>query len=179
LRRSRCSYRMIAILPFGTAAPQSHKRDNNFDFVRLVAALSVVFSHAFLIAEGTAANEPLVRLSGNQAVLGLVGVFVFFAISGYLVTESYCRSPAPGGFALRRCLRIFPGLIVNTLVCALVLGPLVTTRSLSGYFTDGALGAYVFDTLTLNQSNPSLSGPLSALGTLEQRAKLIDPIAHA
>lgn len=136
--------------------PQS--RDNNFDFVRLVAALSVVLSHAFLIAEGTTANEPLVRLSGNQAVLGLLGVFVFFAISGYLVTESYCRNPAPAGFALRRGLRIFPGLIVNTLICALILGPLVTTRPFLAYFSDGALSTYLFQTLTLSPVAPALPG---------------------
>jgi peptidoglycan/LPS O-acetylase OafA/YrhL len=120
----------------------------------------VVLSHAFLIEEGTTANEPRVRLSGNQAVLGLLGVFVFFAISGYLVTESYCRNPAPGGFVLRRALRIFPGLIVNTLICALVLGPLVTTNPLSGYFSDGAFGTYLFQTLTLSPGAPPLPGVL-------------------
>jgi peptidoglycan/LPS O-acetylase OafA/YrhL len=139
-------------------SPATVSRENNFDFVRLVAAISVVFSHAFLVAEGTEANEPLVRLSGNQAVLGLIGVFVFFAISGYLVTESYCRSPAPGAFALRRALRIFPGLIVNTLICALVLGPLVTTQPLATYFADSAVGNYIVKTLTLNPVIPSLPG---------------------
>jgi peptidoglycan/LPS O-acetylase OafA/YrhL len=139
-------------------SPTTVSRENNFDFVRLVAAISVVFSHAFLVAEGTEANEPLVRLSGNQAVLGLIGVFVFFAISGYLVTESYCRSPAAGAFALRRALRIFPGLIVNTLICALVLGPLVTTQPLATYFADSAVGNYIVKTLTLNPVIPALPG---------------------
>src|SRR5213083_1586898 len=93
-------------------------RANNFDALRLIAALAVVFSHSFLIAEGSEANEWFVRISGNQAVLGLVGVFVFFVISGYLVTESWCRNPAPGLFAVRRTLRIYPGLVVNILICA-------------------------------------------------------------
>jgi len=34
-------------------------RRNNFDALRLLAAASVVFSHSFLIAEGTQNNEPL------------------------------------------------------------------------------------------------------------------------
>ncbi len=96
------------------------RRANNFDALRLLAALSVVFSHSFLIAEGSEANEPFVWLTGNQCILGLVGVFVFFVISGYLVTESWCRSPAPGWFALRRGLRIYPGLIINVALCAFV-----------------------------------------------------------
>jgi peptidoglycan/LPS O-acetylase OafA/YrhL len=149
---------MTAKPPRAKTAPKPDDRRNNFDFVRLAAALSVLFSHSFLIAEGTTANEPLVRLSGNQAVLGLLGVFVFFAISGYLITESYCRAPALAGFALRRALRIFPGLVVNTLICALVLGPLVTTLPLSAYFGDHAVGSFIFRMIALNPSVPPLPG---------------------
>jgi len=94
-----------------------------------------VFSHSFLIAEGSEANEPFARITGNQCILGLVGVFVFFIISGYLVTESYCRSPAPGRFAARRVLRIYPGLLLNVLVCALLVGPMISTLPLGAYFT--------------------------------------------
>jgi peptidoglycan/LPS O-acetylase OafA/YrhL len=65
-----------------TALPS---RRNNFDAVRLIAAVSVIFSHSFLIAEGTQNNEWLILLTGNQSILGLTGVFVFFAISGFLV----------------------------------------------------------------------------------------------
>src|SRR5207237_9386085 len=110
-----------------------HRR-NNFDVLRLIAALSVVFSHSFLVAEGSEANEPFVWLNGNQCILGLVGVFVFFVISGYLVTESWCRTPLPGRFALRRGVRIYPGLVVNVLLCAFVIGPLVSALSLPAYF---------------------------------------------
>src|ERR1700735_5470329 len=62
---------------------------NNFDALRFFAAASVIFSHAFLVAEGTEGNEWFARLTGGQTILGLVGVFVFFTISGYLVTGSY------------------------------------------------------------------------------------------
>src|SRR5438105_8084462 len=99
-----------------TSSPDPRHRRNNFDALRLIAALSVVFSHSFLIAEGSEANEPFAKLTGNQWILGLVGVFVFFVISGYLVTESYRRRPAPVNFAARRALRIFPGLAVNLMI---------------------------------------------------------------
>jgi peptidoglycan/LPS O-acetylase OafA/YrhL len=62
-------------------------RQNNFDALRLVAAASVVFSHSFLIAEGNQDHETLIWLTDNRSILGLVGVFVFFAISGFLVTQ--------------------------------------------------------------------------------------------
>src|SRR5215472_9129324 len=109
-------------------------RQNNFDALRLVAAISVIFSHSFLIAEGTQNNEWLVRLSGNQTILGLAGVFVFFAVSGFLVTQSFEQTPDPWRFLAKRSLRIFPGLFVATLLSAFVLGPLVTTLPLSAYF---------------------------------------------
>src|SRR3954471_2758590 len=123
--------------------PDTAPRRNNFDALRLIAALSVVFSHYFLIAEGSEANEPFVWLSGNQCILGLVGVFVFFVISGYLVTESWCRSPRPGHFVSRRLLRIYPGLLVHALVCAMLLGPLVTSLPLRAYFADPVLRSFL------------------------------------
>jgi hypothetical protein len=49
-----------------------------FDFIRLVAASSVIFSHAFQISEGTDENEPLVHLLGAHNIAGIYGVFIFF-----------------------------------------------------------------------------------------------------
>ncbi|HEX3864068.1 MAG TPA: acyltransferase [Stellaceae bacterium] len=135
-------------------------RANNFDAIRLFAALSVVFSHSFLIAEGSEANEPFAALSRNQCVLGLVGVFVFFVISGYLVTESYCRQPAPGRFALRRALRIYPGLVVNGVVCALVIGPLLTALPLYTYFSAAGMRVFLGKILTLDAGPMRLPGVL-------------------
>src|SRR5688572_15400253 len=126
------------------------ERANNFDAVRLAAALAVVFSHSFLIAEGTERNEPFVWITGNQSILGLLGVFVFFVISGYLVTESYVRNPAPGRFALRRTLRIYPGLVVNVLVCAFLVGPLVSALPLGAYLASPELRLFLAKTITLD-----------------------------
>ena len=94
------------------------RRDNNFDLLRLVAAASVIFSHSFLIAEGTENHEPLILLTHRQSILGLAGVFVFFAISGFLVTASYETSPSPLRYLAKRALRIFPGLFAALLVSA-------------------------------------------------------------
>src|SRR6516165_3115921 len=102
-------------------------RHNNFDALRLVAATSVVFSHSFLIVEGTQDHEWLIWLTGNQSILGLVGVFVFFAISGFLVTQSFEETDDAWRFLAKRALRIFPGLFVATLLSAFLLAPLVTT----------------------------------------------------
>jgi peptidoglycan/LPS O-acetylase OafA/YrhL len=82
----------------------------NSDFIRLVAASAVIFSHSFLIAEGSEQNEPLARLLGERNILGIYGVFVFFIMSGFFVAASAPSSASPGHFLWKRFLRIFPAL---------------------------------------------------------------------
>lgn len=110
-------------------------RHNNFDLLRLLAALSVLLSHAFLIAENSQDHDPLMLLTGGQAILGLAGVFVFFTISGYLITQSFEATAQPFVFLAKRALRIFPGLILCLLVCVFAIGPLVTRLPLAEYFS--------------------------------------------
>ncbi len=102
-------------------------RRNNFDLLRLLAAASVIFSHAFLLGEGRQDIEPLMILTGGQTILGVVGVFVFFVISGFLVTMSFEETASAPRFLAKRALRIYPGFIVCLLVSALVLGPFVSS----------------------------------------------------
>ncbi len=136
------------------------RRDNNFDALRLFAAVSVFFSHSFLIAEGVQDNEPLILLTGNQSILGLAGVFVFFAISGFLVTQSFEQTPYAMQFLAKRALRIFPGLFVATLLSAFVLGPLVTDLPLAAYLGRTEPYRYVLGNTLLDQTVGELPGVL-------------------
>lgn len=140
------------------AGEQSRSRHNNFDALRLVAAVSVIFSHAFLIADGTQKNEWLIRLTGNQSIVGLCGVFVFFAISGFLVTQSFDQTGDPLRFLAKRALRIFPGLFVAAVLSAFVLAPLVTTLEPGAYFSQPAPYRYVVGNTLLSQSVHELPG---------------------
>ncbi|HEY1261126.1 MAG TPA: acyltransferase [Stellaceae bacterium] len=133
-------------------------RRNNFDALRLLAAVSVLFSHAFLIAEGTQKNEWLIRATGNQSILGLCGVFVFFAISGFLVTQSFEATRDPLRFLAKRALRIFPGLFVAAVLSAFVLAPLVTTLEPAAYFGQAAPYRYVVGNTLLDQTVHELPG---------------------
>src|SRR2546430_6660877 len=91
----------------GRQGERGLERRNNFDLLRLVAAVSVIFSHAFLLSENSQDHDPLMLLTG-QTILGVVGVFVFFTISGYLVTQSFDTTASPLVFLAKRALRIFP-----------------------------------------------------------------------
>ncbi len=110
---------------------------NNLDAVRFVAAGMVLYGHSFVFL---GLREP-VFLSWTP--LGPLGVFIFFTISGYLVSESWDRDPNLWRFAIRRALRIFPGLIVCILLTILVLGPIMTTLSIRDYFAHGATLGYL------------------------------------
>jgi peptidoglycan/LPS O-acetylase OafA/YrhL len=105
-------------------------RVNNFDSLRLLAALAVVVSHSFAIA---GAAQP--SIGGEQ--LGRVGVHAFFAISGFLIAQSWTVDPHLGRFFVKRCLRIFPALIVMLLLTTLVLGPALTVFSAGDYWGAG------------------------------------------
>lgn len=103
----------------------SPRRLGNFDLLRLIAASCVIFSHSFAIVNGSEDAEPLVMLLGRGNILGLYGVYTFFIISGFLITASFEQSSMPD-YVVKRCLRIFPGLlacaVVTTAVAMLVSG---------------------------------------------------------
>lgn len=106
--------------------------ENAFDLLRLIAALAVLFSHNFPLL---GMREPSMA-SGHT--LGTIAVLIFFSISGYLVSQSLARSSSLGRFALKRFLRIYPGLVVALLFCALVVGPLFTTLPIEVYLSSDA-----------------------------------------
>ena len=110
---------------------------NNLDAVRLAAAVMVLYGHSFVFL---GQPEPLFL---SWLPLGPLGVFIFFTISGYLVSESWARDPNLLRFFQRRLLRIFPGLAVCILLTVLVLGPWLTTLPLKDYFANQHAWGYL------------------------------------
>ncbi len=97
-------------------------RQNNFDLIRLVAAVQVVLAHAIghtgLLHQLPKWGRPLF-----DALLLLPGVPVFFVVSGFLITQSFERNPSDlRGYFWRRSLRIFPALWVCLIVTLVALG---------------------------------------------------------
>jgi peptidoglycan/LPS O-acetylase OafA/YrhL len=115
----------------------SHK--NNFDFLRLVLALTVIYTHSFVIYQGAEhATEPLWNHSLRQLSFGTAALNFFFVISGFLVLQSYERSKGATEFLIKRVLRIYPGFLMVCILCALFFAPLGTgakDNPFSGYFT--------------------------------------------
>jgi len=112
---------------------------NNFNLLRLFAAFLVLYGHGHDLN-----REPL-----NTVLSHGFGVYIFFAISGYLIATSWAKDPHLLRYFWRRSLRIFPGLIVVTLLTVFVLGPLLTTKSLSQYYAHSGTYQYLENILLL------------------------------
>src|SRR3954452_5884649 len=90
---------------------------NNFDLIRLLAALQVLYVHSVGWLKLPDLSFPWIwptRL--------FPGVAVFFVISGFLVTRSFLESRSgTAGYFARRALRIYPGLWVHFVVILAML----------------------------------------------------------
>ena len=127
------------------------ERDNAFGFVRLALALLVIVSHSYSL--GGFGLEPLMKFSDDQTSLGLLAVFGFFAISGFLVTAS-ARSNDLLQYTWKRVLRIIPAYWFVLILTMLVIAPFVYvagTSSLSGYWgLDPSPWGYFWHNANLN-----------------------------
>ena len=114
-----------------TAPLEGTSRHNNFDILRLSAAIMVVSSHSFAAVRE---NQPPSFLDPFGNAWSYLGVLIFFSISGYLIAQSWIRDPSPGRYLAKRSSRIFPALFAATAFTSLVLGALTTNVNLLEYF---------------------------------------------
>lgn len=87
----------------------SRAESNRLEFIesmRLLAACLVFFQHLIENFRDYAVFDSLARLGP-----GLVGVVIFFVVSGYVVPMSVRRDFDPSSFMIRRVFRVFPLLL--------------------------------------------------------------------
>lgn len=121
------------------ALDRATRPSNFFDVLRLVAAAMVVVGHSWSLL-----GIPGVPTMGGITIHHL-GVYIFFSISGYLLSVSWARSPRPAAFMVRRCLRIFPALILVVLVTVFVIGPVMTTLLAADYWGSSQTWQYLLN----------------------------------
>jgi peptidoglycan/LPS O-acetylase OafA/YrhL len=92
-------------------------RVNNFDLLRLLAALQVAVVHSIGILKPTGYFARLLGAGLDR----FPGVPIFFVISGILISKSYEHSDSLRDYFRNRCLRIFPGLWVCLVVSVAVI----------------------------------------------------------
>ncbi|MCD1259527.1 acyltransferase [Paenibacillus athensensis] len=118
-------------------------RRNNYDIMRFIAAILVIYDHSYPLGAGIGGGDAIAVLTHGKWNSGALGVAIFFIISGFLITQSYERSKNIFIFAKARFLRIYPALIVAILLSAFVLGTLVTSLPTGEYLTNSQTYQYV------------------------------------
>lgn len=145
-------------------------KSTNINLMRFLAAILVIFSHSFSVAEGR--DDPLFAATNGQLNFGGLSVAIFFFLSGMYVTKSiYSGDGDIGKFLKKRCERIFPQLWIVVMLSVFVLGVLCTTLTLGAYFTDVHTYLYFLNGLLIPIHNlpgvfmdniylPTVNGPL-------------------
>jgi len=153
-------------------------QNNNFNLLRLIASILVIFSHSFeLISayspEGFA--DPLRPRFGYS--IGGIAVDIFFFASGLLCARSLKYSRNVTKFLRKRVMRIWPGLVACVLLSVVILGIIFHREDLSSYLGNKETLKFCFLNCTLvfglhvnlpgifyeNPFNPSVNGSLWTL----------------
>lgn len=129
---------------------------NNFDFLRLLFASLVIFTHSFALFTGNPHDDPAFKLT--HRILSDFAVCGFFILSGFLIRQSLDRSSSLKSFFKKRALRIVPGLWMAVLFTVFVIGIAATTLPLSQYITNKETWSYVLDNMFLVPRQKTLPG---------------------
>lgn len=122
-------------------------RKNNFDILRLMLALTVMFFHI----GGLTGNGLLKLAPGDLAVK------CFFVISGYLISKSYLKNSNLYEYSKSRFLRIYPLYFVCVTSCFFI-GMFMYSSGAMAYLQDGAAKYLVANLAFLNFLQPDLPG---------------------
>lgn len=116
---------------------------SGFDYLRILLAIAVVSWHSILTTQGHDAEI----WSGYLRPLPAIILPMFFCLSGFLVASSLQRSANMHDFLMLRAIRLVPALFVETILAAIILGPLVTTLPLAEYFSHSLFWSYFLNIL--------------------------------
>jgi peptidoglycan/LPS O-acetylase OafA/YrhL len=119
-------------------------KSNNFNLLRMVGALFIVFGHTILLtgeADNLRSLYPVVAEGIEFA--GYNFLRLFFVFSGLMVAMSLDRRQSFTKYTAARVLRILPPILLVSGALAFVVGPLMTNLTVAGYFADPQTWLYV------------------------------------
>lgn len=93
--------------------------DNSFDFLRLFAAIEILWYHVNMFVPFEGAAKTFGGFYGHffkWAISSVQGVVILFAISGFLIPMSFEKSKNAFDFLKKRLVRLYPALAVSFFV---------------------------------------------------------------
>jgi peptidoglycan/LPS O-acetylase OafA/YrhL len=132
------------------------KENNNFNLLRQLAAIGVIFGHSFYLFHSSY-EEPIKSVL-HFTYSGTLCVYIFFFVSGMLVTQSFFNTSNNIKFIIKRFARIWPGLAVCLFLTVFVIGPFFTTIGIKQYFLHGETRDYLITNALLVNTRFYLPG---------------------
>ena len=144
------------------------KKDLTANIIRYVAAILVIFSHAFAIAQNK--YDYLGSYTNNIINIGAFSVAILFCISGFYIMRSIDKKGIDN-FIKKRVIRLIPSLFVTVILSILVLGLFFSKLSILKYFTNFETYKYLLNIIFIpihnlpgvfesNIYNPTVNGAL-------------------
>lgn len=133
------------------------RKNNNFNLIRLLAAILVIFGHSFYLFPTNGYKEPTSTLFKGDYT-GSLAVYIFFFLSGIFIVSSFVNSKTFFRFILMRVLRIYPALIICNVITVFIVGATFTTLSISSYFSSKDTWTYFVGNNLMVDYIPNLPG---------------------
>jgi peptidoglycan/LPS O-acetylase OafA/YrhL len=114
----------------GEVLDQSGGLGKGFGFLRVALAVTIIGWHSLVISQGDRSYfDQRYIWSLNYCLLPM-----FFGLSGFLIAGSAQRLSV-FDFYINRVARIFPALVVETIISAIIIGSVITSLPLGDYLT--------------------------------------------
>lgn len=136
-----------------TLHQKEHQRSTNLQIIRFLAAMLVILCHAYPLCLGQDYQDMLGQLTDGCVTFGGFAVAVFFFVSGFYAIQSMRRAESGEAFIKKKLKKMIPPLIFVVVLCALVIGPLVSEKTLSEYFTNMQTYRYLLNGIFILQHN--------------------------
>ena len=133
-------------------ADATQRRSDNFLPLRHLAALLVIYGHSYALSRHAPGEADVLAKLMPGFYAGNFAVYLFFAISGFLVTLSLLRYQGPHWqgivrYVRNRVLRVYPAYLACLLVCVFVVGAAFTTLPVGDYLSASGTRSYLMQNL--------------------------------
>jgi peptidoglycan/LPS O-acetylase OafA/YrhL len=125
------------------------KENNNLDIFRVIAAVMVIYGHAYALLPTEGSIDPIGKLLKFD-YSGSLAVKIFFFLSGLVVTNSLIQNRNIKQFLISRFFRIWPAFIVVLAAMAFILGPILSQKTLNEYFSNSQVYGYFFRSIFMD-----------------------------
>lgn len=126
-----------------TLADATRRQDDNYLALRHVAAILVIYGHCYALTRNPKGDVDLLSRLLPGFYAGSFAVYLFFAISGFLVTLSLLRHSSVLRYTHNRVVRVYPGYLVCLLFCVFAAGATFTALPFNEFLRDGRTWDYL------------------------------------